>query len=72
MGIATATLRAEYQPMGLRISLKAGNAIHTLPAQAKIVAQAMQTYGMILADNGSDYYFQGDPDPGRTTRSSMR
>ena len=24
----------------------------------------MQTYGMILADNGSDYYFQGDPNPG--------
>ncbi len=24
----------------------------------------MKTYGMILADNGSDYYFQGDQDPG--------
>jgi hypothetical protein len=38
--------------------------IDALPAQAKIVAQAMKTYGMILADNGSDYFFQGDPNPG--------
>lgn len=57
-------LTTEYPPMGLRIRLKAGYAINALPAQAKIVAQAMQTYGMILADNGSDYYFQGDPNPG--------
>jgi hypothetical protein len=63
-GITSATLRAEYPPMGLRIRLKAGYAIDALPAQAKIVAQAMKTYGMILADNGSDYYFQGDPNPG--------
>jgi len=26
----------------------------------------MQTYGMILADNGSNFYFQGDDDPGWT------
>ena len=46
--------------MGLRIRLKAVPA--GLPTQAHIVAQAMATYGMILADNGSDYYFQGDDD----------
>ena len=50
--------------MGLRIRLKASYPINGLAAQAQIVAQAMQTYGMILADNGSDYYFQGDPNPG--------
>jgi hypothetical protein len=62
--IATGTLEAEYPPMGLRIRLKAGYDISGLSAQAKVVAQAMKTYGMILADNGSDYYFQGDPNPG--------
>jgi hypothetical protein len=61
--ITTVELRDQYPPMGLRIRLKATYAISALPAQAKVVAQAMQTYGMILADNGSDYYFQGEPNP---------
>jgi hypothetical protein len=61
-GIDSATLRTEYPPMGLRIRLMAGYDISGMPAQARIVAQAMKTYGMILADNGSDYFFQGDDD----------
>jgi len=60
--ITTATLRANYPPMGLRIRLKSSYVISGMPTQARIVAQAMKTYGMILADNGSDYYFQGDDD----------
>jgi hypothetical protein len=31
--------------------------------QTQIILTAMQHYGMILADNGSDFYFQGDADP---------
>jgi hypothetical protein len=30
----------------------------------KVVAQAMKTYGLIVADIGSDWYFQGDSDDG--------
>ncbi len=63
-GVVGDALRADYPPMGLRVRLKASYDISALPAQAKVVAQAMKTYGMILADNGSDYYFQGDLDPG--------
>jgi hypothetical protein len=63
-GITSAQLRAEYPPMGLRIRLKSSYNISSLQTQARIVAEAMQTYGMILADNGSDYFFQGDEDPG--------
>ena len=60
-----ARLRAQpFPPMGLRIRLKSSYAVASLPRQAAVIAQAMQTYGMILADNGSDYYFQGDVDPG--------
>jgi len=62
--MTTTDLRAGYPPMGLRIRLKESYAIASLPAQAKVIAQAMKTYGMILADNGSDYFFQGDDDPG--------
>jgi hypothetical protein len=50
-------------PMGLRVRLKAGVDISRLPRQARIVAQAMKTYGMILADNGSNWYVSGAPSP---------
>jgi hypothetical protein len=50
-------------PMGLRVRLKAGVNITNLPPQARIVAQAMKTYGLILADNGSNWYIGGAPSP---------
>jgi hypothetical protein len=50
-------------PMGLRVRLKAGVDIATLPRQARIVAQAMKTYGLILADNGSNWFVSGAPSP---------
>jgi len=50
-------------PMGLRVRLKASVNISGLPPQARIVAQAMKTYGMILADNGSNWYVSGSPSP---------
>jgi hypothetical protein len=50
-------------PMGLRVRLKASVDISKLPPQARIVAQAMKTYGMIVADNGSNWYVTGAPSP---------
>ena len=50
-------------PMGLRVRLKASVSIASLPAQARVVAQAMKTYGMIVADNGSNWYVSGAPSP---------
>ena len=50
-------------PMGLRVRLKASVGISKLPRQARIVAQAMKTYGLILADNGSSWYVSGAPSP---------
>ena len=51
-------------PMGLRVRLKASYDISKLPTQAKIIATAMKKYGMILADNGSSWFFQGAFSPG--------
>ncbi|HEX4335280.1 MAG TPA: hypothetical protein VH062_05165 [Polyangiaceae bacterium] len=52
-------------PMGLRVRLnKTKFDISKLSASAQVVAKAMQTYGMILADNGSDFYFQGEDNAG--------
>ena len=50
-------------PMGLRVRLRADYPIAGFPRQARIVLQALKTYGMIVADNGSDWYISGAPDP---------
>jgi hypothetical protein len=48
--------------MGERLRLKAGVDISGLPRQARRVARAMQVYGLIVADNGSDWFISGVPD----------
>jgi hypothetical protein len=50
-------------PMGLRVRLKASVDISGFPKQTRIVLQALKTYGMILADNGSSWYVSGVPSP---------
>jgi hypothetical protein len=50
-------------PMGLRVRLKASVDIAGYPKQARVVLQALKTYGMILADNGSNWYVSGAPSP---------
>ena len=50
-------------PMGTRVRLKASVDISGYPKQARVVLQALKTYGMILADNGSNWYITGAPDP---------
>jgi hypothetical protein len=50
-------------PMGLRVRLKASVSIARFPPQARVVLQALKTYGMILADNGSPWFVGGAPDP---------
>ena len=61
---AAGTLWGTDNIEGMRIRLKANYDISTLSPQAKIIATAMKQYGMILADNGSNLYFQGTPDLG--------
>jgi len=50
-------------PMGMRVRLKASYDISGYPASARVILQALKTYGMIVADNGSDWYISGTPDP---------
>jgi hypothetical protein len=47
--------------MGERLRLKASVDIARFPRQARRVARAMQTYGVIVADNGSDWFISGVP-----------
>jgi hypothetical protein len=48
--------------MGMRLRLKAGFDISGFSAANQAILTAMKTYGMIVADNGSNMYFQGAPD----------
>jgi hypothetical protein len=51
-------------PMGLRLRLKAGFDVSKYPRQSRIVLRALKRYGMIVADNGSDWYVSGAPSRG--------
>jgi hypothetical protein len=51
-------------PMGLRVRLKASFDVRPFPKQARIVLTALKRYGMIVADNGSNWYISGAPSPG--------
>jgi hypothetical protein len=53
---------AHTPPMGARFRLKAGFNISGYPANMQVILTAMKTYGLILADNGSDWYISGAPD----------
>ena len=50
---------AQAPPMGARLRLKANKDISGYPAYVQRIFQAMKTYGLILADNGSDMYISG-------------
>lgn len=50
-------------PMGLRLRLKKDFDVTTFRPNVQVILTAFQHYGLILADNGSDFYFQGDDNP---------
>lgn len=50
--------------MGQRLRLRKGYDISRFPRQARIVLRALKRYGLIVADNGSDWYISGAPSSG--------
>lgn len=52
-----------YPPMGARFRLKASFSSAGFGTGAKTVIAAMKRYGLVLADNGSPWYFQGERNP---------
>jgi hypothetical protein len=53
------TNAAVQPPMGARFRLKAGVDLSQLNPESRVIAQAMKDYGMIVADNGSNFFFSG-------------
>ncbi len=50
-------------PMGMRVRLKANFDASPFPGEVQVILKALKTYGMFVADNGSDWYLSGAPHP---------
>jgi hypothetical protein len=60
---ASSDTSAELPPMGLRFRLRAGFDLVGFHGQALAILEALRRYGMIVADNGSNWYISGASDP---------
>ena len=49
-------------PMGLRVRLRASFDTSGFPQQARVILDALKRYGMVVADNGSNWFISGVPD----------
>lgn len=52
----------DLPPMGQRFRVKASYRLSGFHGQALVILRALRTYGMIVADNGSDWFISGTPD----------
>lgn len=60
---ASSNTSVDVPPMGMRVRLKASYQIpSSFSTETKALLQAMKTYGLILADNGSNWFISGAPD----------
>jgi hypothetical protein len=50
--------------MGARFRLRSRFDLSRFSGDARVILRAMKRYGLIVADNGSDWYFQGTVDAG--------
>jgi len=49
-------------PMGMRLRLNAAYPLAGLNGHARVIAVALKRYGLIVADNGSNWFFSGTSD----------
>jgi hypothetical protein len=61
---ASSTSNSSLPPMGARFRLRAGVDISGYLPETQVVLRAMQHYGLMLADNGSDWFFGGAAENG--------
>jgi len=51
-------------PYGQRFRLKASFDVSDYSSEVQVILNALKTYGLILADCGSDWFISGAPDEG--------
>jgi hypothetical protein len=60
---ASTNTNVDRPPMGMRVRLKASVDISGYSPAIQVILRALKKYGMILADNGSNWFISGAPDP---------
>ena len=60
---ASSSNDASLPPMGLRLRMKQSYDCGAFSNEARVVCDGLKHYGLIVADNGSDWYLSGAPDP---------
>ncbi len=60
---ASSLTASRYPAMGQRFRLKADYDLSGFSPECRTILQALKTYGMVLADNGSPWFLSGAPDP---------
>ncbi len=60
---ASRSTDANLPPMGLRVRLKADYDVSKFPPSAQVILRGLKKYGMLLADNGGDWFVSGAPHP---------
>jgi hypothetical protein len=53
----------DLPPMGMRVRLRADYDLSGFSPEVRVILTALKKYGMILADNGTDNFISGAPDP---------
>lgn len=60
---ASSLTGTQYPPMGARFRLKASVNVSGYAPELQVILRALKKYGMILADNGSNWYLSGEHNP---------
>ncbi|MBX3396058.1 MAG: hypothetical protein KF841_11895 [Phycisphaerae bacterium] len=60
---ASSSTNANHPPMGLRVRLRSDFNESAFPSSVQVILRGLKKYGMIVADNGSNWYISGAPDP---------
>ena len=60
---ASTNTSVDRPPMGMRVRLKASVDISGYSPAMQVILRAMKKYGLIVADNGSNWFISGAPDP---------
>jgi len=60
---ASSSTDPDLPPMGLRLRMKAGYDCSAFSPEVQVICAALKRYGMFVADNGSDLFVSGAPDP---------
>lgn len=60
---ASSNTDANLPPMGMRVRLKQSFDISRFPASVQVILVGLKKYGMFVADNGSNWFISGAPDP---------